>query len=570
MKNFFKSIAEKIKEFDSTLKDYSQKTEGTGQIPYLAYVNWGLNLSLNEDLDEAIEKLETSALMQPHAPIVQMNLGRVYMKKGLFAEAIKHFNKVIRLEKTNSTAYSLVAACYILQDEFREGENYYKKACKIGPNNPQVHTNYATALAQKGKRFKSIEIYKAALKINPTDFEALHYMGIILCDLERFDEAEEALEAALKIESKNSVTLFYLAVAKIRLDKPQECLDLIEKALKLKPDYSECMMIKGVALAKVGKEAECISCFSANEKGKENCAQYYTYWGISLQSFGRYEEAKEKFLQAFEINPDDEYNLFYLAENYIKEGNSTPALQLYTKIVEKNNNNAVAHEKIGDILYRKGEYKGAINAYLNGIKVSRKHTHLYNKIAKCYYYLEDFAASESYYIKAIDYNPNLIEAYTGYTNLLILKGSTKEALRKIRTAYKKAPDAFDVIALYARVLVKSEMYYDAIEKLDKILEIDPKYYEAAFTKAEVLNSLKKPQEAIGVLQSLPNELHDTRDFLYISTISYDNLAQQTPTQYNINKAIEFCDRLTDKYSSEYKLDDIRNRLEESLKTIKGE
>lgn len=145
-----------------------------------------------------------------------------------------------------------------------------------------------------------------------------------------------------------------------------------------------------------------------------------------------------------------------------------------------------------------------------------------------------------------------------------------QALRKIRTAYKKAPDAFDVIALYARVLVKSEMYYDAIEKLDKLLTIDPKYYEAAFTKAEVLNSLKKPQEAIGVLQALPQELHDTRDFLYISTISYDNIAQQAPTQYNINKAIECCNRLTDKYSTEYKMDDLLHRLTESLKTIKDE
>ncbi|MDO5304462.1 MAG: tetratricopeptide repeat protein, partial [bacterium] len=269
--------------------------------------------------------------------------------------------------KGNSTAYSLAAACYILQDEFREGENYYKKACKLGPNNPQIHTNYATALAQKGKRYKALEIYKAALKIQENNFEALHYMGLIYCELGKFEDAEETLEKALKVESGNPVTYFYLAVCKFRLEKPQECLELVEKALELRPNYSDCMMIKGVALAKIGKEAECISCFSANEKGQETNAQYYTYWGISLQVFGRYAEAKEKFLQAFELNREDEYNLFYLAENYIKEGNSTPALQLYIKIVEKNNNNAVAHEKIGDILYRKGDYKGAINYYMNGI-----------------------------------------------------------------------------------------------------------------------------------------------------------------------------------------------------------
>ena len=81
--------------------------------------------------------------------------------------------------------------------------------------------------------------------------------------------------------------------------------------------------------------------------------------------------------------------------------------------------------------------------------------------------------------------------------------------------------------------------------------------------------MKKPQEAIGLLQTLPNEYHDTRDFLYINTISYDNLAQLSPSQYNITKAIEYCDRLTDKYSSESKISDLRHRLEETLKSIEG-
>ena len=91
------------------------------------------------------------------------------------------------------------------------------------------------------------------------------------------------------------------------------------------------------------------------------------------------------------------------------------------------------------------------------------------------------------------------------------------------------------------------MLHDALEKLDKLIELDKDYYEAAYTKAEVLNSLKKPQEAIGLLQSLPSEIQDSKDFLYLSMISYNNLAQLTPSHYNISKAIDFCNRLTDKY-----------------------
>ena len=570
MKKFLNTIIAKVRRFDKHLKEYMNSTEGSAQIPYLAYVNWGINLSLDEDLDNAIEKLETSALMQPNAPIVQFNLGQVYMKKGRYDDAIAKFQKTIRLDNRNELAYSLISACYILQDEFKEGENYYKKASKIAPNNPEVYTNYATALAQKGKRFKAIEIYKQALKIDEANFTALHYTGLVLCDLGKFDEALEKINLALNVQPNNPDTLLYASLCNFRLEKYQEALDFVEKSLSIRPNFPDSIMLKGVCLAKTGKEAESLTYFSANAKGQEANYQYYTYWAIALQSFERYPEAKEKFMHSFELNRDNEFNLFYLAENYLKEGNPTPALQLFNKIVEINPNNGEAYEKIGHILQKQAEYKDAINAYFNCIKVSRKHLFLYNDIAKCYYNLYDLKNSAMYYEKAIDYNPDLIDAYTGYVNLLLQTGNEKEALRKIRMAYKKDSESFDVNNLYSRILVKVEMYHDALEKLDKVIQLKPDYYEAILTKAEVLNAIKKPQEAIGLLQTLPKEYFDTRDFLYISMISYDNLAQLSPSQYNINKAIEYCDRLTDKYSNEYKLDGIRQRLEETLKSIEGE
>ncbi|MCR5261442.1 MAG: tetratricopeptide repeat protein [Candidatus Gastranaerophilales bacterium] len=568
MKNFINVILAKIKQFDKRLNEYSASSSAS--IPYLAYANWGINLSQNEDLDKALEKLETSALMQPKSPIVQLNLGQVKMKKGLYSDALQNFFKTIRMDNTNAVAYSLIASCYILQDEFKDAENYYKKACKLAPDNTDVRTNFATALAQKGKKYRALEIYKDALKIDHQDFLALHYTGLILCDLGKFDEALENLEQANAIKPDNPITLLYMGLCKYRLDRAAEALEDVERSISLKPNFSDSIMVKGVCLAKLGKEAECLMCFSAHAKGNETNAQFYTYWGIALQTFERYAEAKEKFLQSFELDRDNELNLFYFAENYMKDGNLTPALQLYQKIVDINGNNGEAYEKIGDILYKQADYKGSMLAYFNCIKVSRKHLHLYCNIAKCYYNLDNFKECANYYAKAIDYNPDLIEAYIGYVELLIQLGNYKEALRKIRTAYKKAPDSFEINNLYSQILVKEEMYQDAIEKLDKLIQINPQYYEAILTKAEVLNALKKPQEAIGLLQTLPKEYYDTRDFLYISTISYDNLAQLSPSHYNISKALEYCDRLTDKYSTEYKLDGIRQRLEETLKTVEGE
>ena len=122
MANFFKSLFGHIKKIEHLLNEYLNRSEGSAQLPYLAYVNWGISLSQAENLDEALEKLETSAQMNPNSPVVQLNLGQVYMKKGLYEEAIRRFKKTIRLDNSNGIAYSLVAACLIMQDEFKDAE----------------------------------------------------------------------------------------------------------------------------------------------------------------------------------------------------------------------------------------------------------------------------------------------------------------------------------------------------------------------------------------------------------------------------------------------------------------
>ncbi|MGN0013803.1 MAG: tetratricopeptide repeat protein [Candidatus Gastranaerophilaceae bacterium] len=566
--NFLRTILSQIREFDNKLKEYTKSSEGS--LPYLAYVYWGINLSQNENLEEAIEKLQTSAMMSPHSPVVHLNLGQVYMKKGDFNDAIRHFRKTIRLDSSSGIAYSLVAACLVLKEEFNDAETYYKKACEVSPDIADIRTNYATALAAKGKKYKALELYRDALKINKNHFMALHCSGVILSSLGRYEEACERLLAAENVVHDNTETLFNIAVCKFQLNEYETSLKYIEKALTIRNHFPEAMVVKGACLAKLEREDECLNCFNTSKNGNENNFQYYAYWGMALQHFGHYSEAKEKFLQAFELNREDEFVLFNLGENYLQEGNSLPALNLFQKIVANNKQNSNAFEKIGNILYSQEKYKEALEAYSNGIKASRKHLYLYNKMAECYYNLDDYKNSAAYYVKAIEYNPELIEAYTGYIKLLLKTKNIKEAQRKIRAAYKKAPDSVEVLSLYSQILIQAEMYHDALEKLDKLITIAPDFYQGIYTKAEVLNLLKKPEEAIELLQTLPEKLHDTKEFLYISMISYNNLAHISPSHYNVDKAIEYCDCLTDKYSSEYNLNDIRQKLTETLKTIEGE
>ena len=120
--------------------------------------------------------------------------------------------------------------------------------------------------------------------------------------------------------------------------------------------------------------------------------------------------------------------------------------------------------------------------------------------------------------------------------------------------------------MYAVVLVKQKMYKDAIEKLDNAIQIDENFYGAKFVKAEALLGLNKPQEAIGVLTSLPDWLYDSKDFLNLCSISYTNLAQLSPSNYNIETAKYYCNKLKELYPGETVYEKAQEYIQETLKT----
>ena len=50
-------IKNKIEQFDNFIKDYSSTTKNT-HIPATAYMNWGIELAQNGDINSAIDKIK--------------------------------------------------------------------------------------------------------------------------------------------------------------------------------------------------------------------------------------------------------------------------------------------------------------------------------------------------------------------------------------------------------------------------------------------------------------------------------------------------------------------------------
>ena len=144
-------------------------------------------------------------------------------------------------------------------------------------------------------------------------------------------------------------------------------------------------------------------------------------------------------------------------------------------------------------------------------------------------------------------------------NTLCGKGEYKEALAKYEMAIKWYPQLKEAQFNQALVLhryiapkkatesERNKVLIEALEKIDKALEIDPNYTKAIARKAWILVDLKRYQEALPIVKRVLNSIDSTVDsawqnewkatFLRLLTKCQDNLLKNlvpTPAFFPLN------------------------------------
>ena len=146
----------------------------------------------------------------------------------------------------------------------------------------------------------------------------------------------------------------------------------------------------------------------------------------------------------------------------------------------------------------------------------------------------------------MEYNPENIDAKVNLANAYAAAGDKETAVKKIRSAYlldKKNPK---IIFMYAVLLLKNDEFYDAIEKFEAAYKLDNSMFLAEFGKIECLIKLKKPKEALGLLENYENKYGENKEFLLLKVIAYLKLldiSEDAENKYLIKTTIEVCDKI---------------------------
>lgn len=533
MKNFIRQILNKINKLDSYTSSYIKNSHNI-EIPALAYNNWAIHLAEINDYNSAIEKLETAILMSNQNPKPCLTLGVLYARIKNYEKAEEILKIAISRDTQNTYAYSVFGSVLIAENKFQEAEEILKKGLKLSPYNAELYLNYGILLTKQQKSFKAIEMYKKAKMINPQNLHSYFLLGVTYFEANKISEAFCEFKQIENINPKYTKLNYYLALCYNKEQNYMAVLEYTQKALEEEPNNPIILVLLAQTYINLNNLEKALQTYEIanNNNININDIKFYIAWATALIKGKKIEEAKNIINKALEINENDSEALHRMGRCLYEEKNYDEAKKYYEKSINSNKMNSLAYSDFGMLLYELNSYDEAISKLQQAINISAKSAYLYFYIANSHYKQGRIKKSAEFYEKTIDYYPRHTEAYINWTVSLLDLNDTKDALRKIRSAYQINKNSEKVLMVYALTCLKSGLYNEAIEKADTILKNNTECTFAKLIKSHCLINLNKIMEAINIMSSIPQEAQSNILFIYLNYIAYKILVEESPSNYN--------------------------------------
>ena len=332
-------------------------------------------------------------------------------------------------------------------DSYSKAAEAYNKLITLEESGKKKYTPEAAAAITK----MSNDLVNAAVKDN---------------EAKNFLVASDKLYLAYTLNKENTDLLYYAATTAVSKS------DYYDKALKYYKELKD-MGYTGITTKYYATEADTdkeievskseYTLFKKSknyknlreEDTKSRLPEIVRNIGLILSQQGKVEEAIAAIAEARETNPEDVELIKIHANQYIKNGQKDKAKEVMQQAVLKDPNNPILYFNLGVLSSE----------------------------------LKDVEAAKSYYLKAVEVDPNYKDSYLNLSALILeQEGPIVEEMNSLGTS--RADNA-----RYDELKIKREdLYRSAVPYLEKYLAIDEKGIDALKTLKNIFGTLGETEK----------------------------------------------------------------------------
>ena len=163
--------------------------------------------------------------------------------------------------------------------------------------------------------------------------------------------------------------------------------------------------------------------------------------GIGLLELGRKEEAREAFLSALSIDPDNAAALGNLATVEMQLGDDEAALVHAQAAVRAAPEEAVYHYNLGNLLALKNRYEEALSSLRRAIEIDPSYANAYNELGNIFLALSRPAEARKALETGLNREPASAKLHKNLARAALAEGHPEEAIRHLERALSLYPAA---------------------------------------------------------------------------------------------------------------------------------
>ncbi|GAX62652.1 hypothetical protein SCALIN_C38_0015 [Candidatus Scalindua japonica] len=274
----------------------------------------------NGDHKGALGDCKKSILLNPKNPGAFCNMGVVYEKMGLIAEAIKNYSMAISLNKKYASAYYNRGSLLGVEGRYGKAIEDFNEAIAISPRFTLSYLNRAIAFKKIGKIDKAILDYDKIIEIDPDYAQAYCNRGVAFAETGRFDNAMNDLNKAIELDPYLSDAYFSRAIFFADCNKLKEAIEDFGKCISLTPNKVFTYYLRGKMYKETGELEKAVRDFSKAITLNPSMAGLYIDRGVLLLQTGRLDEAIADFDKSLELFPGNPVAFRYRGQSFKEKG----------------------------------------------------------------------------------------------------------------------------------------------------------------------------------------------------------------------------------------------------------
>ncbi len=431
------------------------------------------------------------------------------------------YEKEVRKKNVDESSYEILGLTYQKLKEYNKTYELFKKAMQLKPDDIFLKYYLGNLLFDMGEYTEAIRIYNEIILNNPYETQIRIARAKSLNALKRTNDAIKDYQVVLALypDSKQAkLGLFKILTGKKRSTDIVKLFYPLNKNFTPKADFynnlASMLYSNGLVSDAINLYKASIKIEPYNQKAYINLYKLYELEGQTAGAYELIMDAHKKFPNNPEIkkmyqscnkNAASHKNL--LALSYMSNKEYTKAIKIYNQIQPKS---ASVYESISNCYKAQKNYKAAIDALKQAVKLDPVNSDLYYGIALLYLDLNSKKTAESYLEKSIGLDRKNLKArkllsYLTQTEIdskldkayeLYKKHDYKNTLTELNKAEKIYPNNPEVYYYKALTYNALNDTVNAYKYFTKTLDMDRSYYVSHFYIAEILEKRGKEKQAL--------------------------------------------------------------------------